>query len=233
MGSPLAPQVTSRYNLGPVLPVTEAGANLLGPMFGIKTIYGWRQSDPFPDHPSGHAADFMTPSKAAGDALASFAQANAAALGVKYIIWYHQYWSPTTGWVPYTQTTNPHTDHVHITFLDSTNGGVVNPGTGGIIPAGSVNATAPDTCAWNLAAPSANLTGAVPFLPDVKIGGQSFCLLSKQQVRVVLGGGFLTSALFVGLVGVVLLVVYGLKNTGIGNTIVSAIPGGDLVKKII
>lgn len=238
MGSPLAPQVTRQYSLGPVKPVTEAAAYILGPMFGIKTIYGWRQSDPFPDHPSGHALDFMTPSKSAGDALSSFAQANYAALGVKYIIWNRNYWSPSTGWEPYTETSNPHTDHVHITFLDSTSGGVVNPAGGGnATPISTSTSTqASETCAWNLAAPSVGTPtkafGVIP-VPSLTLGGQSICILSKQQVRVMLGAGFLVTSMAIGLVGVVLLMVYGLKNTKAGNALISAVPGGDIVKRFI
>ena len=109
--------VSGRYDLGPVKPNTERAVYEIGPMFGITTVYGWRASDPFPDHPSGHAADFMT-SGATGDALAAYAIANASRLGVKYIIWNRKTWNSTRRtWVPYTSTDNPHTDHVHITFF--------------------------------------------------------------------------------------------------------------------
>lgn len=235
---------TQRYNLGPVLPVTAAAANILGPMFNIKTIYGWRQSDPFPDHPSGHALDFMIPNTDTGNRLAAYAQANAGALGVKYIIWNRQYWQPSQGtaWVPYTQTSNPHTDHVHITFLDSTNGGTVtNNGAAGGTAATDPNATgpAPDTCAWNLAAPTFATHNPIPGLPDVlqppdvKFGGQSFCLLSKEQVRVMFGISIMATGIMIGLVGTVLLVVYGLAKSGTGNAVLSAVPGGSVVRKFL
>jgi hypothetical protein len=123
----MAVQVTGQYSLGPVKPLTEQAAYLLGPMFGIKDIGGWRQSDPFPDHPSGHALDFMIPVKGdttVGNALAKYAQDNAGQLGVKYIVWNRQTWNPKRGtWQPYTSTSNPHTDHVHITFNDTTDAG--------------------------------------------------------------------------------------------------------------
>lgn len=44
--------------------------------------------------------------------------ANARRLGVMYIIWNHRIWGaylPDQGWRPYTGT-NPHTDHVHVSF---------------------------------------------------------------------------------------------------------------------
>jgi len=225
-----------KYNLGPVKPVTQAAAYILGPMFGIKTIYGWRQSDPFPDHPSGHALDFMIPNIATGQRLANYAQANAGALGIKYIIFNHQYWQPSygTNWVPYTQTSNPHTDHVHITFLDSTSGGTVS--NNGVATTGVANTTdgpAPDTCAWNLAAPKIDVNNPIPFLPDVKIGGQSFCLLSKTQVRAMLGISVMATGIMIGLVGTVLLVVYGLAKSGTGSAVLSAVPGGSIAKKFI
>ncbi len=109
-------------------------------MFGLKTIGGWRASDPYPDHPSGWALDLMTndigsPSlkNPKGDAIANYLIANSARLGVKYIIWNGQSWNPERGtWAKYTGS-NPHTDHVHVT-LKST------PGTGGApITSGDIN----------------------------------------------------------------------------------------------
>lgn len=123
------------YNLPNVKPHVVAAANEIGTRFGIKTIGGWRAHDPFPDHPSGLALDFMinnlsadaAQNKAVGDAIAAYVIANAARLSVKYMIWYRRSWNPQRGtWVPYTSTTNPHTDHVHVTFLPQ-------PGTGGPI----------------------------------------------------------------------------------------------------
>lgn len=116
------------YSLGPVKPWVQKAADELGNLFGIKTIGGWRKTDPFPDHPSGHAIDLMTTT---GTALAEYARANAKRLGIKYIVWNRQVWSQARaaeGWRPYTGTTNPHTDHVHITFDDvaPVGGAVVN-----------------------------------------------------------------------------------------------------------
>jgi len=132
MAATSSPDKTVHYNLGPVKSWVESAAYYLGPKYGITTIGGWRATDPFPDHPSGHALDFMTSNRGTGDALAADAIANADALNVKYIIWQRRVWNPQ-GWHPYTSTSNPHTDHVHITFGDK-------PGTG--VPAGSAPAGA-------------------------------------------------------------------------------------------
>lgn len=102
--------------LGPVKPHVKSAAESLASKFSIKTVYGWRPVDPFPDHPSGLAVDFMTSSKANGDALAAYAVQNAGALGIRYIIWYRQVWNAKQGWHPYKSSPNPHTDHVHITW---------------------------------------------------------------------------------------------------------------------
>ena len=113
--------------LGPVKPHVATAANMIASKFGIKTMYGWRPVDQFPDHPSGLAVDFMISNlsngKAVGDALANYVVANYKALGVKYVIWYRQVWNPTQGWHKYTSTSNPHTDHVHVTWN-------ATPGTG-------------------------------------------------------------------------------------------------------
>lgn len=116
--------------LGPVKPYVKAAADALASQFGIKTMYGWRPADPFPDHPSGHAVDFMisdlSNGKATGDALAEYAFQNAKALGIKYIIWYRRVAYPPADWHPYTQAGQPpHTDHVHITWNDQPGNGDV------------------------------------------------------------------------------------------------------------
>ena len=110
------------YDIGPVLPATQYLADYLGTMFAITTIYGWRPHDPYPDHPSGWAADFMVyGDRATGDALATYAQAHAAELKIKYIIWYQRIWSvdrADEGWRPMEDRggdTANHKDHVHIT----------------------------------------------------------------------------------------------------------------------
>lgn len=114
------------YNWKNVKPHVVQVADMLAKKHGIATIYGWRPIDPFPDHPSGLAVDFMTGGdRSKGDALAADAVANAGAYGIKYIIWWHRVWNPKQGWHPYTSTGNPHTDHVHITWNATPGAGTV------------------------------------------------------------------------------------------------------------
>lgn len=118
--------------LGPVKPHVKAAADAIIAQFGIKTVYGWRPADPFPDHPSGLAVDFMINDipngKAVGDALADYVIKNGVALNVKYLIWYRRSYNIQRGsWQPYNQPGQPpHTDHVHVTWNpDNGSGGVV------------------------------------------------------------------------------------------------------------
>lgn len=208
----LNPAVTARYNLGPVKPWVESAAYLIGPKFGIKTIYGWRASDPFPDHPSGHALDFMVSDKAQGQAVADYLQQNASALGVKYIIWNRQVWEssgkPVVGWHPYTSTSNPHTDHVHVTFLDQ-------PGTGAVSATDvSLASTGPNTdptCSW---------------------GYGSTCLLSKVAVRDIVAVLLIGGGVVVGLVGVALMLAHSLKGTAAGDALLTVIPAGKVLSRV-
>jgi hypothetical protein len=113
------------YNLGPVRAHVASAANTVGPKFGITVIYGWRAKDPYPDHPSGLALDFMTSSMATGSALAQYLIDNAEALGVDYIIWNRRSWnSKRRTWAPYSGAA--HNDHVHATFFAA-------PGSGGLL----------------------------------------------------------------------------------------------------
>jgi len=206
------PEVLSNYHLGPVKPWVADAANYVGGLFKVKTIYGWRASDPFPDHPSGHALDFMITSKAQGQDIADFFQKNAAAFNVKYIIWNRQVWEangkPVAGWHAYTSTSNPHTDHVHVTFNDSPGSGV--PST---LPVSTVNAsssgpsTDPD-CAWG---------AHLPVYGDT-------CIATKVQVRAILGVLALGVGVTVGLVGVALLIVQNFSGP-VANVAAKFIPG--------
>lgn len=188
------PEVLSNYHLGPVKPWVADAANYAGRLFKVKTIYGWRASDPFPDHPSGLALDFMITSKAQGQNIADFFQKNAGAFNVKYIIWNKQVWEangkPVAGWHAYTSTSNPHTDHVHVTFNDSAGSGV--PST--LPVAGATGSSGPSTnpeCAWG---------AHVPVYGDI-------CVATKSQVRAILGVLLLGVGVGVGLVGIALLIV--------------------------
>ena len=97
----------TNYNLGPVKPQLTQLVNVLGPMFDIKTVGGYRESATDPNgHPAGLAADFMillNRKPAQGDRLAAYAKAHASELGIDYIIWYQRIWSvarASEGWRP-------------------------------------------------------------------------------------------------------------------------------------
>ncbi len=118
----------ARYNLGPVKPQLTQLVNILGPMFDIKTVGGYRASATDPNgHPAGLAADFMVPltpaGKTQGDALVAYAQAHARELGIDYIIWYQRIWSVARageGWRRMEDrgsATQNHMDHPHINVL--------------------------------------------------------------------------------------------------------------------
>lgn len=195
----IAGVLEKRYNVGPVKPWVQDAADFLGSRHGIKTIGGWRRTDQFPDHPGGYAIDIMVPNKQTGDAVAQDAINNAAALGLlepkSYLIWNHRVWNSKQGWHPYTSTSNPHTDHVHISLW--------HPGTG--VPGGSVPtssdlsgdteaiSTVDATCAWSVKFP---------------VAGQS-CLATHVQLRSMLSIAITGTSVVIGIVGVILLVGYG------------------------
>lgn len=80
----------------------------------------------------GLAADFMC-SKAVGDKLAVWARQNASSLGIEYIIWWRRIWNirrDSEGWRHYTGTPNPHTDHVHVSWLPAAQAGKLGPNQG-------------------------------------------------------------------------------------------------------
>lgn len=82
------------------------------------------------EHPQGRACDFAADEsgfqnvdasgsdKTYGDQLASWYVNNADALGVQYVIWYRQFWSPSSGWRSYSgangSPSGDHTNHVHV-----------------------------------------------------------------------------------------------------------------------
>jgi hypothetical protein len=93
----------------------------------IKTVGGWRPSDPYPDHPSGRAVDIMMPNggagkdKKLGDAIVKELQRNADAFGIEYILWHQQSWQAGDGMNKWSNMANRgsasanHVDHIHIT----------------------------------------------------------------------------------------------------------------------
>lgn len=130
-GGSEAAQRSKRYELGNVQPKTAAVAETVGPMFGIKTIGGYREpSSPYDDmtygHPAGRALDFMIndipDGKAVGDRLAAYLQKNAESLTVRYIIWQQRIWmagDPLDGWEAMEDRgsdTQNHMDHVHLSL---------------------------------------------------------------------------------------------------------------------
>ena len=204
--------VTQKYNLGPVKSWVSNAAYLLGTKFGFTTIYGWRQTDPYPDHPSGHALDFMISSHQQGEDLKNYAVANHANLGIKYIIWNRTYYADSNGWKgsPYTATSNPHTDHVHITFLDQPGPWISSPGFTPPDTATLTATTQPEEpssyqCAWMLHLP---------------INGDT-CIISKSSLRAVLGGLMLVGGAALMIVGLAFVTVYGLGRSETARQVVS------------
>lgn len=156
------------YNLPNVQPPVVAAANEIGAKFGLKTIGGWRKSDPFPDHPSGLALDLMVNnmpnSMTLGDQIAQYLIDNAKRLNLKYLIWNGRTWNPTRGtWAPYTATSNKHTDHVHATFTGKAIGMPSAEGTvtGGSSPLDLVGAVGQAADALRSMATGVNAVGSL------------------------------------------------------------------------
>jgi hypothetical protein len=83
----------------------------------VASIGGWREHDPFPDHPSGRALDIMVGNDAAlGNAINQYLQQHAAELGIDYTLWQQQTWKPGQGPTMMENRGSPtenHMDHVH------------------------------------------------------------------------------------------------------------------------
>lgn len=114
---------SSSYNLGPVQPQTAAVANLIGPMFHIKDIGGYRNDGDAQDHALGLGLDFMVyDDHVTGQALADYVQAHAERLGVSYVIWAQRIWNiarASEGGRPMADRGSPtanHMDHVHVSL---------------------------------------------------------------------------------------------------------------------
>ncbi|WP_433059296.1 coiled-coil domain-containing protein [Dactylosporangium sp. CS-033363] len=90
----------------------------------------FRPSGPY-EHPKGRACDFAADpkgfggiaigaAKEYGTELATWLVRNATALGVMYVIWYRQIWTPAAGWHPYRSgkgdPSSDHTNHVHMSI---------------------------------------------------------------------------------------------------------------------
>lgn len=90
------------------------------------------RSGSFGEHPKGRACDFSAhqwgfearvasgDARTYGDELAAWAVANAEPLGVLYVIWFKQIWTPRLGWHRYSgaggDPASDHTNHVHISM---------------------------------------------------------------------------------------------------------------------
>ena len=97
----------------------------------ITTVYGWRQSDPYPDHPSGLALDVMMPSghtapqhPGLGNKIVKYLINHQKDYAVDYIIWRQRIWRGSYGNLKYSKSsamsdrgdpTQNHMDHVHVT----------------------------------------------------------------------------------------------------------------------
>lgn len=138
-------RVATQYSLGDVRPQTAVVADTVGPMFGIRTVYGYRPATSVYDdlrygHSVGLALDFMVDGLAdgvaVGDRVAGYLVEHSAALGVAYIIWRQAIWSPDRageGWRPMEDRGSPtqnHMDHVHLS-LTGEGAGAVDPCTPG------------------------------------------------------------------------------------------------------
>jgi hypothetical protein len=100
-----------------------------------KYVSCWRPGDRW-EHPKGRACDFsvfdggFVASKAQGDNkiygsnLAYFFVKNATVLGVMYVVWYCDIWTPTVGWHTYSSAgsvcgddpAGDHVNHVHVSI---------------------------------------------------------------------------------------------------------------------
>ncbi|MDQ7903463.1 hypothetical protein RB614_02905 [Phytohabitans sp. ZYX-F-186] len=99
---------------------------------GFKRYTSCKRSGGGGEHPLGRACDFSSAestfkdSDATGDdrtygnRLAAFFVKNADRLGVLYVIWFRQIWSPASGWRAYSGSGSAaarHTNHVHLSII--------------------------------------------------------------------------------------------------------------------
>ncbi|WP_457252736.1 hypothetical protein [Pedococcus sp. P5_B7] len=113
---------TSRVGLGNVggmTPNAIAVINAVKAQFpGSGPFGGYRPGDPL-DHGTGHAVDIMC-STAEGNEIASFLQAHAGELNIKYLIWRQRIWYPGGSWQGMEDrgsATANHYDHVHVSVF--------------------------------------------------------------------------------------------------------------------
>jgi hypothetical protein len=103
-------------NVGGMTPNAIAVINAVKQQFpGSGPFGGYRPGDPM-DHGTGHAVDIMC-STTEGNSIASFLQANAGELNIKYLIWRQRIWYPGGSWRAMADRGSPtanHMDHVHV-----------------------------------------------------------------------------------------------------------------------
>jgi hypothetical protein len=118
-----APAATQREcgldtgGLGAVKPHVRAAAEALGCAFDKPQVLGIAGRGGPSDHPKGLALDFMV-DRATGDALAAYAVAHRAELGINYVIW-RQRIDTGSGFTAMADRGGPtanHFDHVHVSF---------------------------------------------------------------------------------------------------------------------
>ena len=99
----------------------------------VKSIGGYRASDPFPDHPSGRALDVMTyANKALGDRILNWLFDHNEFFKMQYAIWQQAMWYRKGAPEPMADRGSPtqnHMDHVHAYFHPSprVNGSEIYP----------------------------------------------------------------------------------------------------------
>lgn len=183
------------YSLGAVKPHVKDAAYALGPKHGFTVVYGWGlRTSSNSDHPKGLALDFMTRNKAQGDALVVDLLSNVKGYNVKYIIWYRRIWQDGQ-WTTYTGTSNPHTDHVHVSFLGT-----------GTVDVSNVNVGIPNPfdAAGQLLTVFREINDGIKWVTDSR---------SWMRIGLVLGGGMLA------LIG--LLTLFG-RSGQVKDTVVAA-----------
>ncbi len=100
----------------------------------VKEVGGYRPYDPYPDHPSGRAADIMMPNGGTGsdvqlgNEIARYFQKHAREYGIYYMLWRQKMWKagdPVGAWTSVSDRGSPtanHMDHVHITVENGHDG---------------------------------------------------------------------------------------------------------------
>lgn len=111
-------------------PSAKNVAELASKAAGVRAIYGYANrniagTNTLSDHALGKGVDIMTEKNSSeeGWALARYLVNNASELGIKYLIWDEQIWSPGRGWRGYSHpsgasnATLDHKDHIHVSVL--------------------------------------------------------------------------------------------------------------------